>query len=60
MAKTPEQIKIYTASYLLRHPDRIKRLRIEQNRRCYIWRVIKFDFFNILIDYKKIEVDLIN
>ena len=49
MSLTYQQNKRHIYSYYTNHPEKIKRMRVSQNHRGYVWRKIKFEFFNILL-----------
>jgi len=49
MSPTYKQNKTHIYNYYSNHADKIKQMRISQNRRGYIWRKIKMEFLAILI-----------
>ena len=49
MSPTYKQNKIHIYNYYANHPDKIKEIRVFQNRRAYCWRKIKMEFLAILI-----------
>lgn len=48
MSPTYKQNKKHIYNYYANHPEKIKQIRVSQNRKGYIWRKIKMEFLGIL------------
>lgn len=48
MSLAYEQNKKHIYKYYATHPEKIKQIRVSQNRKAYTWRKIKMEFLGIL------------